>query len=162
MDTSAVIMIIVLLTLVIIIVFLLLRIKTPIIYRKGFRNHYDNQKHYYMNDFYDEAYSLITKTEIELRIKLSNEAKQLLILPLIEVLKIEDGRKDSFRYRNYKYYEFENWRKSIVLLMESIKYEPARIDRTEENYELSKRSSISVIKAFSKKFCNIPPFCGEK
>lgn len=102
-----------------------------------------------MDDFYDDAYRFITIMEEKLEIRLSKEAKQMLILPLQEVRRIERRRNN---------YDFDSWTNSIENLMIGMKREPAKIDG---GYH-KRRSSLSVIKAFASKFCNIPPFCGER
>lgn len=116
-----------------------------------------------MANFYDEIYGFLSELEVKNDIKLSEEAKQLLILPLIEFQRINNRNRDSNRYGRQEFrYDLDNWRDSIVKIVENIKYEPARFDRHEYGSSSEDRTSISVIKAFANKFCNIPPFCGEK
>lgn len=121
------------------------------------------QKHFYMANFYDEVYNFLSELEVRNEIRLSEEAKQLLILPLIEFQRINNRNRDSYRYNRQEFrYDLDNWRDSIVKIVENIRYEPARFDKYENNLQNDERTSISVIKAFANKFCNIPPFCGEK
>lgn len=112
-----------------------------------------------MADFYDDAYRFVIKMEDEIGVKLSYEAKQILILPLLEVFRMNENRRGAIGYSE----DFmSDWRNSVEKLIVNVKDEPAKIDRFENDSGIRKRSSISVIKAFANKFCNIPPFCGER
>lgn len=116
-----------------------------------------------MASFYDEVYDFLSELEVRNNIRLSEEAKQLLILPLIEFQRVNNRNRDLYPYNRQEFrYDLEGWRNSIVKIVENVKYEPALFDRYEDNFRNNERTSISVIKAFANKFCNIPPFCGEK
>ena len=116
-----------------------------------------------MANFYDEVYNFLGELEVRNDIRLSEEAKQLLILPLIEFQRINNRNRDSYRFNNQEFrYDLDNWRDSIVKIVENIRYEPARFDKYGNDLRSYERTSMSVIKAFANKFCNISPFCGEK
>jgi hypothetical protein len=111
----------------------------------------------------NEIYNFINSLEIRNEIRLSTEAKQLLILPILEYQRIANASNDPYIERGINMdLELSNWRDSITKIIESMREEPARIDSIVQGRRLYERTSMSVIKAFSKKFCNIPPFCGEK
>lgn len=128
--------------------------------RTGY-NYMPLKRHFYKSKMYDDIYYVITRLEMKNNIVLTDEAKQLLILPIIEAQIInERNRFISIGEGQWFKTRFESWRESVEVLMDYIKNNPARIDI--ENERLDERTSISVIKAFAEKFCNIPPFCGEK
>jgi hypothetical protein len=113
--------------------------------------------------FYDEAYEFILFLETRHGILLTDNARRMLILPLLDMQKIIiQASKYNFGKRDLEY-EFQSWRQSIEKLLDTITFDPARIDTS--NFIESpqnERSSISVIKAYAERFCNIPPFCGER
>lgn len=123
-----------------------------------------SRKHLYMATFYDEVYDFLAELEFKERIRLSEEAKQLLILPLIEVRKIIVAKRSSEVYPLAEEYvnALESWRESVTKIVRNVKNEPAMIDKNRRRFTEIERSSISVIKAFADKFCDIPPFCKEK
>jgi hypothetical protein len=48
-------------------------------------------------------------------------------------------------------------------LLNTMNDEPARADEVfSMTIQKPHRSAVSVIKAFWRRFCNIPPFCGER
>jgi len=109
----------------------------------------------------DEAYEyiriVIDENARELNLKLSRAAKSMLALPLLEFYRDMEKRKSNGAYFSDEM--FTGWETSIRKLLLEMHDDPAGFDRFRENE--SDRSSLSVIKAFAKKFCNIPPFCGE-
>ncbi|WP_299226563.1 hypothetical protein [uncultured Psychroserpens sp.] len=115
-----------------------------------------------MAAFHDEIYDFLSEMEDINEIRLSNEAKQLLILPLIEYQKISKRNSRNFNTNENFKRELDSWRESISKIIKTIAYEPARIDRLDNDSILNERTSLSVIKAYAKRFCNIPPFCGER
>lgn len=116
-----------------------------------------------MANFYDEVNNFLSELELRNDIRLSKEAKQLLILPLIEFQRINNRNRDSNRNDRQEFrHDLDNWRDSIVKIVENIRGEPARFDIYQNNLRSKERTSMSVIKSFANKFCNIPPFCGEK
>ncbi|MFT3705137.1 MAG: hypothetical protein QM802_22410 [Agriterribacter sp.] len=118
----------------------------------------------FKNDFYmplsNEILNFINDLELRNEIRLSPEAKQLLILPILEYQRLSNDPNID-REINIDS-ELSNWRDSISKIIDNMRYEPARIDSLKQNRRISERTSLSVIKAFSNRFCNIPPFCGEK
>lgn len=160
MNTFISILLFLVIILLIIIIYRL--IKLSFIYERRLPASINKHNSYLMEDFIFEAHTFIEKVEFEFNIRLSREAKQMLILPLVEVYKINDNDWTNNRSSKFDKYDFEEWRNSIRTLMNVIKSDPARIDQFKSNRQISSRSSLSVIKAFSKKFCNIPPFCGER
>lgn len=169
MTTTQMLLIIIvalLTTFIVLVTFLIFRLirKSSFYFRNIFSN-FDLtlKKHFYMANFYDEVYDFLSELEVRNDIRLSEEAKQLLILPLIEFQRINHRNRDSYRYNRQEFrYDLDSWRDSIVKIVENVKYEPARFDRYENDLRNDERTSMSVIKAFANKFCNIPPFCGEK
>jgi hypothetical protein len=110
----------------------------------------------------DEVYNFIAQLESRLKIQLTEEARQMLILPLIEIQRIDNRiPPDSRNYRD-TIRNLESWRESVTKLLENMKDAPARADVTQNQLrQTSERTSLSVVKAYANKFCNIPPFCGE-
>jgi hypothetical protein len=111
----------------------------------------------YSSEFHYEIHRFISETERRYSIRLSGDARQLLILPLIEL------RRLSFQNeRNARIFPPEldqDWRRSIESIIETIRENPAGID---QEFIQRETSSLSVIKAYAKRWCNIPPFCSEK
>ena len=123
----------------------------------------------FTSDFYDDIYSFILENEYKHRITLSDEARQLLILPLIEYRKLSKLRinftRDKYQYLEIDYgKELSQWRYSLGDIIETIAKSPARIEGDDDRHTPipQERTSMSVIKAYSRRFCNIPPFCGER
>jgi hypothetical protein len=110
----------------------------------------------------NEVISYINYLEIKHDINLSREARAMLSLPILEVQ--NNLNNDSINVKMYEKKEFEeeiaSWQNSLEKIFSEMETAPAYIDK--KNVDKNKRSSISVIKAYAKKFCNIPPFCGEK
>jgi hypothetical protein len=103
-----------------------------------------------------EIHSVIHEFEEKYEIRLSDEAKMMMILPLSEL-----------SYRSPKRRIREDWVSSLEKLLFTIKDEPAFADKeanemTYNLYRRNERTSQSVIKAFANRFCKIPPFCGER
>jgi hypothetical protein len=114
---------------------------------------------------YHQADEFISELEIANGISLSMEARQLLILPLVEYQRILTEREKEFVNDTSKLrMDFENWKKSITMLIDTMIHQPAQVDRIQLDNEgtVVNMSSMSVIRAFWIRFCNIPPFCGEK
>lgn len=84
---------------------------------------------------------IIDRAERRAGITLSWGAREMLIIPVIE--SIETGRHD-----------LESVERSISDLIETAaeKHYPEYLSNGECN-------SVSIIKAFHKRYCNIPPFC---
>ena len=86
-------------------------------------------------------------------ISLTPYARLMLLLPLSEMTTEDYSRS------------YESSLKSLGALLETIQHDAARDDlnfdhdgRIEQE-QRSRRSSLSVIKALWKNFCDIPPFC---
>ena len=86
----------------------------------------------------------IREQEVEFGIRLTPGARQMLLIPLTEL-----GPK-------LIEIEWEQVRSSLSALLSSMKEDPAP---SEEELFRERRSSLSVIRAFWRKYCNIPPFC---
>lgn len=104
-----------------------------------------------------DIFAVIASFEKRYNIRLSYEAKMMIMLPLSELF---DNRQFEKRI------DFGEWTISVEKLMITIAEEPAYLDKEYSNNKGYNspidRSSQSVIKAFASRFCNIPPFCGEK
>jgi len=93
------------------------------------------------------------------RVKLTNEAKTLLRIPLLEFY-------NSPLTRTRQYSTNDNiWKNSLSQLFAELKQNPAYFDEGVfqgspfPSTRIQVISSISIIKALHSKFCNIPPFC---
>jgi hypothetical protein len=89
------------------------------------------------------------------RIQITPAARLMLVLPLYEL-----GARPWLRGPN-----LESFGDSIRQLLETMAESPAAADMVPETIRrapLPERSALSVIKAYWSRFCNIPPFCGEK
>ncbi|MCF8369343.1 MAG: hypothetical protein K9G76_09900 [Bacteroidales bacterium] len=109
----------------------------------------ENEDWYFLSNYsetarkYEELIHLLSN---RIGIQLSPAAKELLIIPILEQYQIK-GELD--------YWEVENSLNSILRLA---KNEPSVIESDNSN----KRTTMSIIKAWWKDFCNIPPFCTKK
>ena len=103
---------------------------------------------------WDEAYKehgkelarleeFVESYEKEYQLSLTPGAVELLFVPLIEVL--ESGDK----------LDFLQLTSTFQIVIQTMKEHPNKKDKSEV------RSSLSVIKAFWKAWCNIPPLCDE-
>jgi hypothetical protein len=166
-ELLSLVLLFILVTVVALTAFLILRFgKKSVHYLSTIFSKYriSSQRNFYMATFYDDVYNFISELEVRDRIRLSEEAKQLLILPLVEYQNIMNRPDSDFINREINTErEFRNWRESISEIFRQMRDEPARIDRlTRSEFRESDRTSLSVIKAFANRFCNIPPFCGER
>jgi len=90
-------------------------------------------------------FEMISAAERDAGVQLTWGARQMLIIPVAEALELR-GEVD--------------WRDvegSIRDIVRTVAEEPAPEER-----DRSVRSSISVIRAFFRRFCNIPPFCSRR
>lgn len=92
---------------------------------------------------YEELILLLANKE---GINLSLAAIDLLLIPILEQFQTK-GHLD--------YYQVEASLRTIII---DIKETPSNFDTN----KMGKRTTLSIIKAFWKNFCNIPPFCTEK
>ena len=127
--------------------------------------------------------ALLRKLEIELElqgfllqvsrdkgIRLTPAAALMLLLPLYEVNLRSAPRRTWIRrtlQRRPLLLDKAEIRQSLTMLVQEVAKSPATADLVFEPVGPSQpsvqaRSTLSVIKAFWKRFCNIPPFCGEK
>jgi len=88
---------------------------------------------------------MIRQAEIRNDIHLTWTARQLILLPIVEGL---DQGEDV---------GFAQLAESIDAVVATTRHEPSSDERTE-----SSRGAKSVIKAFHRRFCNIPPFCSRR
>ncbi len=109
----------------------------------------ENEDWYFLSNYsetsrkYEELIHLLSN---EIGINLSPAAKELLLIPILEQYQIKG---------KLEYWEVEKSLRSILLYA---KVEPSVI----ESINTVKRTTMSIIKAFWKEFCNIPPFCTKK
>jgi hypothetical protein len=101
----------------------------------------------------------------DLRIEPTPGARLMLLIPLAEAKDREDFERGNVEH-------------SLNDLLEEMAEKPATVDKDLEERkrrnrvgsnreerrrdERRSRSSVSAIKAFSQRFCNIPPFCGQR
>jgi hypothetical protein len=104
---------------------------------------------------WDEAYkehgrelarfeALVESYEKEHHLSFTPGAIELLFVPLVEIL--ESGEK----------LDFLEVAESFKIVIGVMNKDPSKKERKKKGLE---RSSLSVIKAFWKSWCNIPPFC---
>jgi hypothetical protein len=106
----------------------------------------------YLESQIDDEYSLFVDEELQrFRIQISPAARLMVALPLYEV-----SRLDSAIYNH------QETRSSITKLLNTMAEDPAYIDASLGPRINPFRSTLSVIKAYWSRFCNIPPFCGER
>jgi vacuolar-type H+-ATPase subunit I/STV1 len=96
----------------------------------------------------------------DLRIEPTQGARLMLLVPLAEAKAREDFERGNVEH-------------SLYDLLEEIAERPATVDQDLEERkrrnrvrssreEPRPRSSVSAIKAFSQRFCSVPPFCGQR
>lgn len=90
---------------------------------------------------------ILRKHEEEYEIELTEGAIEMLSIPIFEL--VQQGRDINLK-------ELEV---SLEEIIRSVKEDPAEMDM--QRKMIFKRSSLSVIRAFWRKFCNIPPFCSR-
>lgn len=89
-------------------------------------------------------HELIDTWEARTNTVLTSGARQMLLIPIIE------------QYERGGTFSAEDVEQSLGQLFAVMMEDPAPVDSNS-----SSRSSLSVIKAFWKRFCNIPPFCSR-
>ena len=98
--------------------------------------------------------------------RISPGALLLLLIPLIEARwstsKIESRAQRSIE--SLPANDIESMTNSVSDLLSYTRENPALLDmlRTEVSKDFADITSASLIKAFHFRYCNIPPFCGEK
>ena len=115
------------------------------------RRYRRNQTFHFMPLLQEKIERHISLLENEYRLRLSPEAKTMLIVPLLEYYQF-DNNEDADRQ--------PEWRDSLTLIIRTISEDPAESDldrRREEDYRMF--TSMSVVKAFKINWCNIPPIC---
>ena len=96
-----------------------------------------------LNDHRAEAKSIIRVSVKAAGVKLSAGGRQMLTIPLVESYQLgQEWNRNEIR-------------SSIEKIIGSLQTE-------EKSEHLPEKSSIDVIRGFSKNYCNIPPFCRRK
>lgn len=95
---------------------------------------------------YERAYSdrILIDVEERVGIRLTAGARDMLLIPLVEA-------------RSFAPVTSWTEAESLERILRSMAEDPSDYDRDGEQGKV--RSSLSVIRAFWKNFCNIPPFC---
>jgi len=95
------------------------------------------------HEIVDKLVRLVREREGKAGIKLSPEARKMISLPIIELA------------REMEDIDWEDTTKSIGSLLEEMKTERSGGESTAQQ----RANTRSLIRAFSRKYCNIPPFC---
>lgn len=93
---------------------------------------------------YSAANGIISRAEREFGTRLSWAAREMLIIPVIEALELDDD------------FSYSTVNSSIRDIVQTISNEAPSSDR-----RLRPRA-VDVVHAFWMRFCNIPPFCNRK
>jgi hypothetical protein len=88
---------------------------------------------------------LIFRWEGQTNTMLTNGARQMLLIPIVEEYERSGG------------VPFEVVNESLRQIFAAMREDPSPVDSRNTNV----RSSLSVIRAFWGRFCNIPPFCSR-
>ncbi len=116
---------------------LMLLRRTPFFWREGWLR--------YSLFFSPPLLEIIARAERDLGVRLTWGAREMLIIPVLETLERE-GSVD--------WHEVDS---SIRVIVSTI------AEHRQPEHERGKaRNSISVIRGFFQRFCNIPPFCSRK
>jgi hypothetical protein len=92
------------------------------------------------------------------RLEPTDSAIVMLLLPLVDI--VEDRSQLGSRFSDVSDAELQATLNTLLRTMGS---DPARADEVySAATQKSHRSALSVIKAYWRRFCNIPPFCGER
>jgi hypothetical protein len=98
--------------------------------------------------------------EKRFNIKLTPAAVLMLMLPLVDA-----ETREGVLGKGFFDVSDNELRLSLKQMLKSMADDPARADALfsiEPSTVPEERSALSVVKAFWKTFCNIPPFCWEK
>jgi ABC-type phosphate transport system auxiliary subunit len=100
----------------------------------------------------------------EKNIQMTSGAILMLLIPLHEARQqLSSYIFTAFNEQDVSRASRENIENSLNKLLNDVIAEPAKNDLTVSDVVgQQQRTSLSVVKAFWQKFCNIPPFCGEK
>jgi|ERR1700730_8951784 len=90
-------------------------------------------------------YRIISRVEKRLDTKLTDGAREMLAIPVLE--RLEAGQRVSWR-------EVEG---SIFEIVAAIRSSPDHDEITKGKF-----NAIAIVRGFWEKFCNIPPFCKER
>jgi hypothetical protein len=102
---------------------------------------------------------IIDRAERDSGVDLTWGARQMLIIPVLETLQdIGLPRELIIRRRGLRSIDWAEVDRSIRDIVQTIAEDPSPADRELGN---RLRGSRSVIRAFFKRFCNIPPFCSR-
>jgi hypothetical protein len=109
----------------------------------------DRYRGRFPRDPYDERlFYIIRRAEEDSGVTLTFGARQMLIIPVYEV--IDSGRT----------IDWEQVNSSVRLIVQTAAEEVA--PRGTASFGERIRNSVAVIAAFSRRFCNIPPFCAPR
>lgn len=113
------------------------------------RREVEKFKRFKERNIQEELMQFISNMEEKYNITLTDSAIEMLLIPLEE--RYANEKDKIITNRDYIF-------KSIQDLFEEMSLNK---NITEELFvkEAGERSSLSVIKAYHKKYCNIPPFC---
>jgi hypothetical protein len=92
-----------------------------------------------------QLFEMITAAERDAGVQLTWGARQMFIIPIVGALEL---RADV---------DWRDVESSIRDIVRTVAEEPAPEER-----DRATRSSLSVIRAFFRRFCNIPPFCSRR
>jgi hypothetical protein len=109
----------------------------------------ENEDWYYLYNYSETARKfdeLIHIISYKNGVNLSPAAKELLLIPILEQYQI-NGMLSEFEVEE-----------SLYTLIKTVKTNPS----VNESENSTKRTTISIIKAYYNKFCSIPPFCSKK
>jgi GH25 family lysozyme M1 (1,4-beta-N-acetylmuramidase) len=87
---------------------------------------------------------IISSAEAEAQVRLTWGAREMLTIPVIEL--VETGAEIDWR-------QVDSSIRDIVRTMAE--------ENSAENLPRRERNAVSVIRGFSQRFCNIPPFCAR-
>jgi hypothetical protein len=109
------------------------------------QDHYHRDRYgpYRWRVFDSPLFGLIERAERNNAVNLSWAAREMLIIPVAE--QIEDGRP----------VEWEQVQTSLDKIVSTI----SESSSDSEMSERGRHNAVAVIKAFYKRFCDIPPFC---
>ena len=100
---------------------------------------------YRYKNFYIRLEEIIGKYEIEYDTELTPTAREMLIIPILEL------------QERIHFIDWNQIKETLKVIMSYMKRYPSEKDKHEK-----KRSALSLIKAFWGKYCNIPPLCAER
>ncbi|HLG36803.1 MAG TPA: hypothetical protein VI338_01600 [Nitrososphaera sp.] len=114
--------------------------------------------------------ALFDRVISEQGVAISPAAQLMLIVPLLEADAMHSYWEERGVWNTPVDVDRDTVQESLRQLVLEAKKNPARIDQFPDELVLRDhagnkwpaRSTFSIIKSFVSRFCNIPPFCGEK